>query len=745
MNKLMIALSATAMFSLCANAEDTKASGVNFEDLPVGALDTTEDDAGLTDGIKYWMGTGEVESQIVQGTSDDGNTTKFLKVDETEPLTRTMNGKEADATTVPTDGGVYIKTKVQFTAADEAPEAVDGDKLLVWLKQIEDDPETEADETDTVLMVTDKTGAVATDAKVGTTDWYDLEIRATQSGEEGLEVLGFTVAINGTEVNEGQVFQSIVPYTSTAATTIASVGFKGTGNVDDIEFGTFTKEAENFYEVAGKGYESFADALTAALAAEDATIKLLKNVTIADGLTIGSEEGESQPTVTIDLAGKKMTSAAITITCYGNLTIKDSVGGGSVETTFVPATEEDEVISVMNGGEGDLVIMGGKYKGAVLGETLVTVPGAAEDDAYELALNEETGYYEIKKVGGESDTTYAITTATVEGATVTVDKEEPKAGETVTVTVEVTAEEKVLDYITVNAVKIEGNTFVATEDAVVGAVLKDKTYAITTATVEGATITVDKTEAKKGATVAVTVEVTDETKQLDYITVGGVKIEGTTFEVTGAVEVSAVLKAIPTYTVTAATVDGATVEFDTTEAVVSGTEVTFTVTVTDDTKEINTVTDGTNTLTADAETGKYSVTVADANIVITVTLKAKQGGSDWPADWNGGEAATPAQAAAFTEWAKTNDATATNAKEAFLMGVNVADYAPLAATSIAIVDGKVAITSNAGTTPNGVVYIKYGETVACGDGVVAVGAELPATAPAQFYKVCIDFAMPPAE
>ena len=78
------------------------------------------------------------------------------------------------------------------------------------------------------------------------------------------------------------------------------------------------------------------------------------------------------------------------------------------------------------------------------------------------------------------------------------------------------------------------------------------------------------------------------------------------------------------------------------------------------------------------------------------------------------------------------------------MGVDLKDHTPFAAASIAIVDGKVVVTTNAGRTPNGVIYVKYGSTVACDAGVAAIDAELSAAAPVQFYKVCIDFAMPAA-
>ena len=730
MKKLMIAMSVATMAALCAQAgipgnPGDYDSGIDFQDTALGNLDVTAPD--VTDGPVLWATTatleeGKVES-IVVAESTGENANKYLKVDETVPLQRLAGtliaGDEETGTpdnVIPAGKNITISSKVQFTAADEAPTVSDGDKLLVWM-QAAAEAEGDTPAKKAGIMVTDATGTTMIkeianeDVETFTAAWHTLVIKSTVTGEEGLETLAFTVTLDG--VTAEKTFASLVEYTSGAATTISSIGFQGTGAVDDIGFGVFTEEVENNYKVGETEYLTFEAALAAALASEDATIALLNNVTIAGGLTIGSEGAEIQPTVTIDLAGNKMVSDAVTITCYGSLTIKDSAGGGSVETTFVPESEEDEVISVMNGGEGALVIMGGKYKGMVVGQTLVTVPGAAEGDVYELVFNDETGYYEIKKSGGgESATTYTITTDTVEGATISVDKYQPEAGEIVTVTVGVTAEEKVLDYITVNAVKIEGNTFTASANAVVSVVLKDKTYAITTATVEGATITVDKTEAKKGATVTVTVEVTDETKQLDYITVGGVKIEGTTFEVTGAVEVSAVLKAIPTYTVTADEVEGATVTFSTTEAVVSGTTVTFEVAVTDTTKEIDTVKAGETELTATE--GVYSVTVADANIVITVTLKTKQGGETLPTYLKG---ASDTAIAAYKTWAETNGVDADSKNEdAFLLNcapTAVATEKAAFKLSIEMVNGEVVVKAPEGKSYNGKVVIKSYKDVTC--------------------------------
>ena len=151
---------------------------------------------------------------------------------------------------------------------------------------------------------------------------------------------------------------------------------------------------------------------------------------------------------------------------------------------------------------------------------------------------------------------------------------------------------------------------------------------------------------------------------------------------------------------------------------------------------------------ADDCTVPQTVTLTE-NRTITIKTKDEQGGETWPESWKVPESATADQFTAYQAWAakEGNDATAKNAMEAFLMGVDLKDHTPFAADSIAIVNGKVVVTTNAGAKPNGVIYVKYGSTVACNAGVAAIveGEGLPATAPAQFYKVCIDFAMPSAE
>ena len=294
MKKLIIAMSAATMAALCAQAAG-KISGTNFEsvkDENLGNLNVllTDTNKQGDSGTAYWtsaaasteQGTiGQVESQIVNGAEIEGSTnkSKFLKVDETKFLARTMNGATAAPTDLAdeeafTDDGVYIKTKVQFTAADTAPDVALGeDKLLVWLKQNEavgNEGEEGYVPESQVLMVTalDEKGErydyPVTDKTVNTTDWYTLVIRAViQDGDGVLAPIGFKVGFADNEgketfVNNGQIFTSMVSE-GDKATTIASIGFQGTGAVDDIEFGTFTEavvETFSFSATVNDVYDS---------------------------------------------------------------------------------------------------------------------------------------------------------------------------------------------------------------------------------------------------------------------------------------------------------------------------------------------------------------------------------------------------------------------------------------------------------------------------------------------------------
>lgn len=693
MKKLLIAMSAAAMFSLCAKA-DSLLGGINFETgYSAGdPIATGSTDPGSESALIFWAGDNG-ESQIaVEGEGSTAN--KYLKVDTTAPLVRQTaeSGASAEETVVAPvaidDGDITVSAKVQFTAADEAPEAAEDDKLIVWAKAPEDGaPEG----TKPKLCVTDGTATqqnpyIETSVEINPEQWYSLEIKATKTGSGLEKTASFDLFLDGTKV--GTYASRVIG--GEFCQTIASIGFKGTGAVDDIVF------AKNEAAVPVPVTVSY----TVNGAADDPEDPIV-TISDADGESIGNKVNVGETITFIVGAGEEAT-----VTCSGlEFTwVSDDENEGWLATYTLTAADGEAgsktfVITVAEGGQGGEIVpdMTGVPSTVTFSPEFAASYAAGDtiDPTQITASTSRDGYavsFEILVNGTK------ITQATTLDGT-----------ETITVTATETAIEYTITYTYADA---NSNPLTDVENT-----------NPTTFTVESETITIDTAKiSKAGYTVT---SVTPATIA-----------QGTTENQTVAV----VLTAVPTYTVTAAAVDGATVTFSTTNPVVSGTTVTFTIAVNAQDKEVDTVSDGTNTLTPDGQ-GVYSVTVADADIQITVTLKNKTTpAGDWPATWNNGAAATTAQATAFTEWAKTNDATAENAQAAFLTGQDVATYKEVAFTSITIADNKVVLTVNVDLSKaNGVVKIKYGTTPTSLTNTAELGAELPATAAAQFYQIVVDF------
>ena len=261
MKKLIIAMSAATMAALCAQAAIPTGytSGIDFEGSATGNLNVQLDDTNTQDGtdLTFWASaaasteqgtTGQVESQIVDGSQIQGstNTGKFLKVDETVPLQRSMAGVDADGIPTPTKvgDGIEISSRVQFTAADEAPKPDDGDKILVWMQAAAEAEGTEGESgykpaKKAGVMVTDKNNRVTmikeiadNDVEAFTAAWHTLVIKAVAEGSGLTKTSSFTVTLDG---KTSGPFASRVTGGDTAQ-TISSIGFQGTGAVDDIGF-----------------------------------------------------------------------------------------------------------------------------------------------------------------------------------------------------------------------------------------------------------------------------------------------------------------------------------------------------------------------------------------------------------------------------------------------------------------------------------------------------------------------------
>ena len=291
MKRLMTMLSATAVaaFAVGAANGDTL-TGTGFEtNYALGPLNTAQDDNGYTlddhAGLfqKVWLDVGVLETAIVTnyaageaaaietatGVAAGNN---YLKLEDADLVTRYAQAG-GDAVEIP-NTGVYIDTLVKFTVSEDTPDQTteDGDKLCIWVNV---DSETGA----TNLMV--KAGYIVDDmgATVPTNyvvtgafpngdieGWHRLKVIAyTVIDEDELLASGFTIEIDGNLVGTGvcpfanastytfsdnvsaymasspyKLFPSLVSVAdddgSGNSTTLTSIGFKGSGSVDELQF-----------------------------------------------------------------------------------------------------------------------------------------------------------------------------------------------------------------------------------------------------------------------------------------------------------------------------------------------------------------------------------------------------------------------------------------------------------------------------------------------------------------------------
>ena len=399
MKKLMI--TAAALLTACvvgaAVQGGTRVSGTDFNSYPTGAFDPALDDNGSSDTGTYWTTTQAGESVVEEETQGDN----ILKIDESVPLYRNMykSNENKQSATVSLEQSVYFQSKVKFTASeDETITPSEGDKLIVWVRATEENPTTN-------LIVT---AGIYEDGQWGTTNyvvdqsidvdnWHDLEIVAKIDDS----VLKFEVKVDGSAVTSDQttLFPSLDQY-SDAKSTITCAGFKGTGSIDDIEFGTIAENPTKYYEVDGVEYIEFADAFEAAASAGE-TLTLINDAVLE--FNSGDDAGyyNEEDTIIIDLNGHSITCEGTVFLNDndGDMTIVDSVGGGSVVNTL--AEDDDEEYSIVS--SGSLTITGGAFMGEVLnddGELEVTLNGAPA----ELVLDEDSesdtcGYYIIQASG----------------------------------------------------------------------------------------------------------------------------------------------------------------------------------------------------------------------------------------------------------------------------------------------------------------------------------------------------------
>lgn len=308
MKKLLIAVSAAAC-ALGAFAEDAAAftqSGTSFEDLPTGPFSTAVDDnnvaigsstlgqfwytAAEADGIEakvtaYAEGAAPTKDRPAQwATKSNAN---YLNIESTsKPLYRTVTTNSAAIPAGKT--GVYIDTMVQFTAGDPTMSADDDQaKLAIWVcGNTEDgDPDTATNfvvragqfvngthtTTNYVMKAVNANGSDA-NLVFNAGDWYRLTVKTIENVGEvnGLNYAGYVVFVDekmlvpasgapapGVTAYTGAYAAGVLPSMVNDDTTIAAVGFSGTGAIDDISFTTtapdFAADAENYLVDIGEG------------------------------------------------------------------------------------------------------------------------------------------------------------------------------------------------------------------------------------------------------------------------------------------------------------------------------------------------------------------------------------------------------------------------------------------------------------------------------------------------------------
>lgn len=431
----------------CANAiESQVVSATDFNSLTNGTLSIVAEDKDgrpAVDGRYYWETAATEISSTIKAKTENDDSDKYLAVDETVPLYRTMNGYDANTDAQGTSlatNGVYFTADVQFTASDETSGegmVAEGDKLLVWLRATEaveavmdgETVVTPAVPATTNLIITamnaDGTGfadyVVANSGEGGINidpaTWYTLTIKAKQTGGVGEETAEFEVYVGDTKLASGQKtsFTSLVAAGGKTSTTITSVGFKGTGALDNLEFGTFTEVAQTFTATVTVN-NSTAQGSATITVDNDTYVSPVTNENLVVGTTTPivivvtdelQETAASTLAVTCEQATPVWNSGAGTWTITVDVS---QVAAGAIYPIVVNvaaagSTPTTEFPDGWNGGDDPSPEILAKY-----------ATWAKDNDP--TAVNAENAF--LLNVAPTNDTTLAVTTIVVEGGTVKI-------------------------------------------------------------------------------------------------------------------------------------------------------------------------------------------------------------------------------------------------------------------------------------------------------------------------------------
>ena len=458
-------------------------SSEDFEGLSEGSLNISDVGGSgqcwnSSEAENGSMGDLAVVKAYAQGAAKPANNaggSKYLAVDTGAPLQRYVQGGGA---ALDVGAGIYFEGDVQFTPYDGETkvDAGTGDKLLVYLQVKESDDENGNvtattnfvvkaayyDEGNSVKETKDYVCAVPDGFDAA--KWHHLVVKMKiRTNTDGYKRVFFEIAVDGSYLTSSEskgdagslaagVANSLFPSLDTTTDNtekMVSVGFKGQGSIDNVTWtdtDPISGKVDYVAAIGDKKYETFEAALADA---EGQTIKLLKDIEIAGGITI-------ETTTTLDLAGNTVSGSpdgAGVLAPEGSgvtFTIKDTVGGGHVKDKggngfAVTMTEGTLILGVENAAnefyidgllavDGTLTVHGGylQSKPTTDGETELTPPAGktwkqiteeGDKKGYYQLVDGETPPAEDPKVdnGGTVDsTTKTITVATATSGTVTI-------------------------------------------------------------------------------------------------------------------------------------------------------------------------------------------------------------------------------------------------------------------------------------------------------------------------------------
>ena len=275
MKKLLMA-SLVAAFSAGAWAADFVQTRQTFEtdtfNLDDGMWSKPSDTSGISttayaDGEAYEYATTGDNTAAFGGPGE-----RYLALEKAPGSVLRRNfAASSGAVAVDEDSAYVIDTLVKFTATDLPPEVSDGDKLIVWLKETDEDAGETAPTLMAICGVMDKDGGIGTtpasialSASVTAGEWARVSLKAVRANSS--KTLGVTVFIDGVpvaaadgtayaalfanyfadEANEltaeaasryasKLLLPSLVSGSADNGDSLVSVGFDGLGGVDDLQ------------------------------------------------------------------------------------------------------------------------------------------------------------------------------------------------------------------------------------------------------------------------------------------------------------------------------------------------------------------------------------------------------------------------------------------------------------------------------------------------------------------------------